>query len=277
MTRIPANLIINADDFGLHPRVSRAIAQCLDEGLINSFSVLPLADGDQATLLRSLLARHPGARVGAHLSLLEAGNVTGDVDVNGNGDGLREHPGHFLDFLQRYITGRHPAERVHREWRAQILALGEYLGGPDRLAHLDSHQHLHVLPGLWPVARALQREFRIPRLRVPYESLAGNALHRFPFGLGLQALARLRMRADSPGFIGFRASTAFTAAAHRRALRAVLSRPDRTFELMVHPALPPAGTAENGAVLAASQYREIEELRAALDLLTILPEKGGGK
>ena len=224
---IPANLIINADDFGLDARVSRAIAQCLDEGLINSFSVFPFWDGFHAELLRSILAKHPQVRVGAHLALV--------------GSAQEESPTHYRDFIRRYLTGKITAANVQAVWRAQIEDLGAHLkgrGGTAGIAHLDSHQHLHMLPGLWRAARSLQTEFAVPRLRVPYESLARSLGYRFPFGLGMQALARLRMDRMAPGFIGFFTSTCFTLDANRKGLAQVRRSPDRMFELMVHPALP---------------------------------------
>ncbi|HKP98394.1 MAG TPA: ChbG/HpnK family deacetylase [Fibrobacteria bacterium] len=251
---IPGNLIINADDFGLDARVSEAIAMCLDEGLINSFSVYPFRDKAHAALLESILARHPGVRVGAHLAVVDGA--------------LREHPGHFRDFLARYLTGRMPPSRVMALWKSQIETLGGLLGGTARIAHLDSHQHLHVLPGLWAAARALQREYRIPRLRVPYESLGRSLAYRFPFGLGLQGLACLRRDGKARRFLGFLTSTRFTVAGNRRGLEQVIARPDLRFELMVHPALPPEipagpGASAPGAASTAvgSREKEISELR----------------
>lgn len=243
---IPANLIINADDFGLDARVSMAIALCLDEGLINSFSVYPFSDPFHEGLLRAVLRRHPAAKVGAHLAV--------------TGPGLREHPGHFRDFLSRYVTGRFPLPRLRSAWASQIGDLRRRIGrDPD---HLDSHQHLHVLPGLWGMALSLQREFNVPRLRVPYEGLRRGLAYRFPFGAGLQALARLRAEGAPPAFLGFFTSTSFTLEANRAGLERVLAAPERRFELMVHPAVPemPEG-ARPGAALAAGQVREREELR----------------
>jgi predicted glycoside hydrolase/deacetylase ChbG (UPF0249 family) len=250
---IPDNLIINADDFGLDPRVSEAIAQCLDEGLINSFSVFPFRDAFHADLLRSILSRHPSVRVGAHLALVD--------------EELPEHAGHFRDVLLRYLAGRLTPSRIKAAWKAQIEALGGHLGGTRRIAHLDSHQHLHVLPGLWPAAKELQKEYGIPRLRVPYESLRRGFAHRFPFGLCMQALARIRADRDTPGFIGFLSSTRFTLEENHAALERVLLEPGRRFELMVHPALPakagaPAEPGEASRVLP-SQEAEIAELRSA--------------
>lgn len=245
---IPANLLINADDFGLDARVSAAIARGVDEGIIRSFSVFPFSDPWHAGLLSEIARKHPEAGIGAHLSVV--------------GPGLPEGPGHFRDFLWRYATGRFPAARVRETWRSQIVALRDRIRRtPD---HLDSHQHLHLLPGLWAAAAGLQREFGIPRLRVPYEGLRACLFHRFPFGAALQALARWRARGEPPAFLGFRTSGGFTVAANREGL-ARAARDGRVFELMVHPALerPPAG-AEGGprAELRASQFRELDELRA---------------
>lgn len=246
---IPANLIINADDFGLDERVSRAIDLCLDEGLINSFSVFPFRDEVQGDLLKGILAKHPQVKVGAHLALI--------------GSAEEEHTDHYKDFLKRYLMGRISAADVKAIWRAQVLELGERLGGTDRIAHLDSHQHLHVLPGLWRATMELQKEFRIPRVRVPYESLGRAVGYRFPFGLGMQVLARMRVGKDTPGFVGFFTSTCFTVEGNRRALERVRMDAGRVVELMVHPAMVKDGSAltAEGTALASGQEVEMDELR----------------
>jgi len=265
---IPGNLIINADDFGLDERISRAISRCLDEGLINSFSVFPFADAFHDRLLREIIARHPAAKVGVHLSLI--GPTAGAPQDVTFGE-FREHAGHFRDFLALYLTGRYPASRVRGEWRRQIEFVGGYLGGAGRVSHLDSHQHLHILPGLWPAALSLRKEYGIPRLRVPYESVRRALFHRFPFGLGLQALARLRWTSRDPRFLGFLTSTRFTVAGNLPGLSEAMRRPGIRYELMVHPALP----AEPGAPdrgprhggLEASRENEMGELRRLRGML----------
>ncbi|MEO6097699.1 MAG: ChbG/HpnK family deacetylase [Fibrobacteria bacterium] len=249
---IPANLIINADDFGLDPRISRGIALCLDEGLINSFSVFPFSDDYHAALLSSILEKHPQAKVGAHLSLI--------------GPAMEEHRDHHRDFLRRYLTLKIKPAEVRTMWREQVEVLGAYLGGTDKIAHLDSHQHLHVLPGLWQAAKSLQVEFSIPRLRVPYESLVRAVGYRFPFGLGMQVLARMRREKGSPGFIGFFTSTCFSVEANRVGLAQVMRRLGMMFELMVHPAIPasgghPTGSTGEGDSPVISQIAEVGELR----------------
>jgi predicted glycoside hydrolase/deacetylase ChbG (UPF0249 family) len=246
----PANLLVNADDFGIHPRVSKAIAQAADEGLIHSFSVLPLRKDDafHRDLLRDIVERHPEVKVGAHLALLSPE------------EGLGEGPGHFRQFLLRYVTGRFPARRVHDAWDGQVRALGALLGGTGKVAHLDGHQHLHMLPGLWGAAQAIKERYRIPRLRVPFEGFGPNLARRFPFALALQALAWMRLGRDGRRLIGFATSTAFTVEGNARLLDEAARHPDRLYEVMVHPALQGGEGPEEGAP-AESQCRELGELR----------------
>jgi predicted glycoside hydrolase/deacetylase ChbG (UPF0249 family) len=269
---IPANLIINADDFGIDRRVSLAIAHCLEKGLINSFSVLPFEDTFLEELLKSLIKRFPEAQVGCHLSLLGLSN-------------LNESPHYYLDFLKLYLNGHFPGKKVYQIWKEQVLSLGNYLGGTDRIAHLDSHQHLHILPGIWPVTVALQKEFGIPRLRVPYESLWKSVFLKFPFGFGLQVLAFARMKenatkvqkGDRRQLLGFNTSTRFTLSGNRHLIQQILARPDRYFELMVHPAMPMDNNPDNFLsrrdtsslskipLVAESQVEEVEELEKLRD------------
>ncbi len=279
---IPANLIINADDFGIDPRVSRAIALALEEGLINSFSVFPFTDDFHAAMLRDLALRFPDAHIGVHLSLVSPGEP-------GVSPGHPDGPAHFRNFLLSYFTGRFSLDHARSQWKAQIRHVGELIGGGRRVAHLDSHQHLHVLPALWNIAESLRIEFAIPRVRVPYESFLHNVTHRFPFGAAMQALAWMHRGADTPVFFGFRSSMKFTLAANIRGLESVLNHPERMHELMVHPALPPdvndwggngdqaseAGkstpkssdlsVAKTGNSEARNQEKEMDELRKLKD------------
>ena len=270
---IPANLIINADDFGIELSVSKGIAHCVEKGLINSFSVLPFADPLHDELLKSIIAQYPKVKVGSHLSLLGPSLQTSEVNET---TALVENPNHYQDFMKLYLTGRYPSGRIYREWKAQILFLAKYLGGPSRLAHLDSHQHIHMLPGIWQVAVALQREFGIPRLRIPYESLLRSLGYKFPFGLALQALAAYRAAGRRlpeqkvRRLLGFFTSTNFTLEANRKALEQVTVHPELDFELMVHPALRPDAmqansVAANMATVKPSQFQEMEELRLLQD------------
>jgi predicted glycoside hydrolase/deacetylase ChbG (UPF0249 family) len=277
----PANLLVNADDFGLDPRLSLAIARCAREGLIDSFSAVPFRDGFHAGLLRDLRKDCPHLRIGAHLTLVEFPYLVAGGPAGAEGG----PPAGFPEFLRLYLKGKVDMEWAYREWKAQIELLASRLGrAPD---HLDSHQHLHLLPGLWPAAVRLRSEFRVPRLRVPFESLGRGLFHRFPFGFAMQALARARKRAggDAHAFIGFFTSTCFTVSGNRAALRKAAAHKGRMHEVMVHPALgeadaeipaPPSGGRPGidspfRSRIRRSQEREMDELARLRDFYQSTP------
>ncbi len=247
MIPIPGNLRVNADDFGLSPSVSRAITAAAEAGLINSISVTPFSDAQTASRLRAVAAR-PELRIGAHLTFLEVPFLT---KPPGFSDGP---PSDYRAFLRAYLRGKIAPAAVYQEWRAQIQLLRERLGGRT-LSHLDSHQHVHVLPGLWVVGRRLQGEFSIPRLRVPWEGTGHAARKNFPFGLALQTLAWLRRHGADEHFFGVGASLHFTAAAFQSFAQRVAQNPQQNFELMIHPDENPRG-----------QF-ELAELRRWLEML----------
>ena len=227
--RIPENLRINADDFGLSPAISRAILQAARAGLINSFSVVPFADEENGRLLEAA-ARLPGMRVGAHLSFIEVPLLTRPP---GFPEGAP--PANHRAFVKAWLRGRVTAAVVRSEWAAQLDWLQNRLADPQAIHHLDSHQHVHLLPGLWAVARDLQRARGIPRLRCPAETSLRAWGKDFPLGAGLQILSFPRRRREQERFWGVGTSMAFRAEAHQELARQIRAFPERCFELMVHP------------------------------------------
>jgi predicted glycoside hydrolase/deacetylase ChbG (UPF0249 family) len=53
------------------------------------------------------------------------------------------------------------AQAILSEWQAQVEAVAEQLP----IAHLDTHQHLHWLPGYFELFKTLQLSIQAPRLR----------------------------------------------------------------------------------------------------------------
>jgi predicted glycoside hydrolase/deacetylase ChbG (UPF0249 family) len=245
--RIPSNLVINADDFGLSPSVSRAILEAAREGLINSVSAVAGGPASTAPLFEELAAI-PGLRIGAHLTLIEIPPLT---PIPAYAGGI---PGSFRSFLIPYFLGKIDRETVRREWRAQLLRIGERIQRP--ISHLDSHQHLHLLPGLWQVSMELRREFTVPEIRVLYESGWKAWTKDFPFGATLQVLSWMRREKAARKFFGSGLSMAFRAEEARSFAERVARQTGTLFELMVHPREDGPGR------------REMEELRQWLRIFS---------
>ena len=235
-------LVINADDFGLSAGVNRGIMEAHAAGATSSASLLVNAAGFDEALR---LARDaPRLGVGLHLNLTAgrpvspAGQVASLCDRAGQ---LHTLPG----FVARALAGRIARPDVARECGAQIeraRAAGV------RLTHLDGHQHVHVLPGIWGPVVGAAREAGIAVVRVPLEPAGGMAWRPLAaFGQVLLAGAyRLAARGTPTPrhpdhFRGF-ALTGRRDFAER--LLALLDRlePGVT-ELMVHPGYPDAALA----------------------------------
>ena len=159
MTR---TLIVNADDYGLTTAVSQGIVHAHDRGVLTSTSVLVLAPAFATTApwLRDLV----GIGIGAHLAvvgedppLLTAREIPTLVNARGY------LPTSWRQLLPRVAARRIDLADVEREWTAQLDAIAaEGL----EVDHLDSHQHVHVFPGLCDVAIRLANARAIPAVRL---------------------------------------------------------------------------------------------------------------
>ncbi len=164
-------LIVNADDFGLHPAINDGIIKGWRDGFITSTSLMCGAPAfeDAVEKVRNLpLAGRNGLALGIHLTLvgkvapvLPAEEVPGLVGE----DGL--FPASYPRFAFNLYLGKTTLEEVQAELEAQIekaLATGLHF------THLDSHQHLHVLPGMQNLVLRLCRIYGFKAVRVPAEA-----------------------------------------------------------------------------------------------------------
>lgn len=157
-------LIINADDFGLHPTVNEAVREGANAGRILSTSFM--AAGKAAEEAAEIAGRTRQLGTGIHLTLVAERPVLPTEQVQS----LLDREGNFLPdygaFIKRFSLGKIDLTEVRAECEAQIIKM-EKLGL--RITHLDSHQHLHVLPKIIDVCLELMKEHEIRCMRVPAE------------------------------------------------------------------------------------------------------------
>jgi predicted glycoside hydrolase/deacetylase ChbG (UPF0249 family) len=172
-------------------------------------------------------------------------------------------PADYGAFVRAWLSGRIRSADVQTEWAAQIERV---LHAGIRATHIDSHQHLHALPGLADRTFELADRYRIPCVRVPVpplpsprEGLRGGA--RAASGLVLRAAwtaARLkgggRIR-GGPRFLGFAEGGRLDHARLQRVLARM--RPGTIYEIMCHPGFAPEDPEVRGW-----GYRHETELRA---------------
>lgn len=232
-------LIVNADDFGLHAAVNRGILAAHTEGIVRSTSLM--AGGAAFDEAVRIAKQCPQLGVGVHLTLVGARPVLPVVDVLSLVDGTGAFYGSYPLFLKRFLSGKIRLAEVERELAAQIEQVR--LAGIQP-SHLDSHQHLHVLPGIGGIVLDLARRFSIRAIRVPAEPVTfigatSPALGRLVGRGGLTILANLfRQQAAAAGirttdhFFGMLAGGQLTESPLLTILRRL---PPGDAEIMTHP------------------------------------------
>lgn len=156
-------LIVNADDYGLTVRTSETIVRLHHEGIVTSTSALVLAPAFLKTA--HLLAGHTTLGVGIHLCLVgpdPAASPAAEIPTLVDRKGRLARSWHLL--LPRLLARRVDYDDVRREFAAQIelaLSLGV------QPTHVDSHQHLHMWPGISSAAIDVASQYGIPAIRCP--------------------------------------------------------------------------------------------------------------
>ncbi len=158
-------LIVNADDFGLHESINDGIVEAHMAGCVTSASLM--AGGAAFEHAVQLANRHDRLGIGVHLTLVGANPVArGDVHT------LLTEAGTFFpsygQFIKQYLLGRIAKAHIEYELRCQMQKI---VKTGINITHIDSHQHLHVLPGLPKVIVRLAREFNIHKIRIPAEPI----------------------------------------------------------------------------------------------------------
>lgn len=231
-------LVVNADDFGLSMGVTRGILDAQAAGVVSSVSVLVNAPGwpDAAAALR---AGRTALGVGLHLNLTVGEPLSGARTLVDGRTG-RFHA--CAGLVARALAGRIDSADVARECAAQLACL-RAAGGT--VTHIDSHRHIHVLPGIWRAVVETASAHAVPVVRLPLEPLWTNSGNWRALAKKLALAATWRVAARGVA-VPFHADRFYGISLQggRGFLERLLTLIDRlepgTTELMVHPGRPDA-------------------------------------
>lgn len=233
-------LIVNADDFGRHVLIDRAVEMGVQRGLIRSATVMVTGTAfDDAV---ALARRTPALGMGIHFTLVNARPVLPPDLIPSLIDPATGElwPDHGV-FVKRFLSGKIKLPEVAKECRAQ---LDTFLSTGLVPTHADSHQHMHVLPGIIDIIIDFCLDHGIPAMRIPAIPVSLFATRPGNLGeqvgrMGLHVLSeRARRKAVAAGlrvpehFGGIVAGEAVDKKALRRIL---LTLKEGTTEIMLHP------------------------------------------
>jgi hopanoid biosynthesis associated protein HpnK len=230
-------LIVNADDFGLSQAINRGVIAAHRDGIVRSASVM--VNGPAFEHAVQLALENPALDTGVHLTLTELAPVASPDAVPSLVGANKRFAPHAIDLARRYVRGSLALADVRSELDAQIqLARERGL----QISHIDSHQHVHALPGVAHVIADLASAYGIRAVRYPLERLRGYMFRsignarRLAEQLALNAvcaLSPLRRLKHPDRFVGFHFGGRLTERNLETLLRNLPKR--GTIELMCHP------------------------------------------
>jgi predicted glycoside hydrolase/deacetylase ChbG (UPF0249 family)/glycosyltransferase involved in cell wall biosynthesis len=217
-------IIINADDFGMSEHVNHAICDAMLKRKITSVTILANAPFIEQALRQ--VRYFADFSFGVHLNLTEFEPLTG-------GPGARlltDQTGHMTRQISNMVATPPLMEAIYEEWSAQITRL---ISAGVEISHIDSHNHIHTVPFVFPALKAIQKRFGIRKVRITKNIYSADQ----PCAPGLKikkvgynfALRRF-YRTDTTD--GFSELATYCKEAHVHSLR------HRSVELMVHPGAP---------------------------------------
>lgn len=152
-------IIINADDFGMNERCSKAISEAFLRGLVTDTTIM--ANGGYFEQALQLAAKSGFARkIGIHLNITEGIPLTEEI---------KKLPDFVTDgkFNKQYDWNKQlsPAEEeaVYKELSAQVDKV-EKAG--ISITHADSHHYIHNAPFIAPIAERVFKEHNITKIRL---------------------------------------------------------------------------------------------------------------
>lgn len=259
-------LIVNADDFGLHPLINQGIIKGHQEGFITSTSIMASAPAYFQAV--QLAKANPRLGIGIHLTLV--GGVKSILPKEKVSSLLNKQGvffDNYIDFAKYFYSGRIKMSEIEAELRCQIEKV---LSDNLQVTHIDSHQHIHILPFVNQLVIKLCNEYNINKMRIPKEAYFFQG--GFSAGLGrrigragLTFFAQMAQVSASEkkilypdNFFGMLAGGNLNTALVGNILQKL---PDGVSELMTHPGLDNHALSQN----FSWQYHWQDELDAYLN------------
>ena len=228
---------MNADDFGRHELINRAVEIAVNSGCVRSATLMAGGVAFDDAVMRA--GRLPRLGVGIHFTLANGNPILPPEKI----PSLVTEEGFFhadyVVFLKRYLRGKISLDEVRAELAAQLEKI---LRTGLTLTHVDSHQHLHHIPGIIEIVLGLMSAAKISAMRVADAKLFDgelNSVGKFIGRLGLSSLAKVVARkAHRENFVTpehFAGIVAGESVTENFMLKLVAALPEGTTEVMLHP------------------------------------------
>jgi len=164
-------LIINADDFGLTPGVSRAISETHQRGIVTSTTLMANSRSfdDAIASAKSM----PRLSVGCHVVLVDGEPILARERVPTLLAGGSRFRNGFGDIAKSALCKKINAAEVEAEVTVQIQKVQN---AGLTVSHVDSHKHVHMLPQIGAAIVRAAHACGVRAIRNPFVPLKPLAL-----------------------------------------------------------------------------------------------------
>lgn len=186
-------IIVNADDFGRHELINRAVERAFNSGCLKSATLMAggVAFDDAVKLAKKI----SGLGVGIHFTLANGNPILPPNEIPSLVTEEGIFHADYVKFIKRYLSGKISLAEVRSELAAQLEKISRAGLTP---THVDSHQHLHHVPGIVEIVLDLAAASGIKAMRVANTKIFDGELDsvgKFVGRLGLGSLAKFAAHA----------------------------------------------------------------------------------
>lgn len=230
----PKAIIVNADDLGMSREVNETIFELMSRNRISSATIM--ANGPAFEDAVRVVGKLGNRSFGVHLNLTEFRPLS-DVPW---APALTNLDGLLCRDIAKAAVKPALVRAIYEELCAQVTRV---LQAGVSVSHFDSHHHIHTVPFVFPIVKAVQRRFGIRKIRISKNIYSERA--PCPPALRLKKnVYNWALQAGSETTEGFTDLSSFCEAARNRPIW------QQTIELMVHPGAP--GSEQETALLSSA-------------------------
>lgn len=265
----PIYLIINADDYGYFPCVSKGILDAAKTGALTATGIL--ANSPDLEQQLEWAGSCKNLDLGVHLNLTSRHPLTSAM-----ANKLAQSGGLFQGAFATtglVLSGKIDVDTIRSEWRTQIDTC---LSKGAELTFLNSHEHIHMLPVLFKLSLELAEEYKIPYVRLTMPEWVP------PFGISplirnvlMQSMSLINQRRVSPDLpkcIGLGKSGKLDLEYLSRIFAKL--KPGSAYELMCHPGHFNPGEISDSRLLSYHAWEQEYDLLNSSDLQSLYTKFG---
>jgi hopanoid biosynthesis associated protein HpnK len=255
-------LIVNADDFGINDNVNVSILESFKNGILRSASLL--ANGEAFESAVQIIKSNPKLDIGVHLTLTDGKPVLDSPKLVSLVNERGKFHNHAIDLSERYFLSQLSFNEIKKEFTAQIEKI---LDNGINISHIDSHQHVHILPQIFSITSELANHYKIEYVRLPKEYFHMYMFFNPKFFLRICQMVAVNYMCSkvkkykistTDYFLGFY----FGGRLNKKNLLLIINSlpPDGVCELMCHP-----GLVGDLLIYQSGNYRREQELTSLVD------------